>query len=66
MLDKYGVEYNMQRDEMKERYLNGEKNNFWIDGRHESYESDWKSNKDADRIRKELQISKLLLHKRHQ
>ena len=51
MLDKYGVEYNMQRDEMKEQYLNGEKNNFWIDGRHESYESDWKSNKDADRIR---------------
>ena len=41
---KYGVEYNMQRDEMKEQYLNGEKNNFWIDGRHELYESDWKSN----------------------
>lgn len=51
MLDKYGVEYNMQRDDMKEQYLNGEKNNFWIDGRHELYESDWKSNKDADRIR---------------
>lgn len=51
MLDKYGVEYNMQRNEMKEQYLNGDKNNFWIDGRHELYEDNWKSNKEADKIR---------------
>lgn len=51
MLNKYGVEYNMQREEMKDIYLNGESNYFYIDGRHELNKGEWKSNKDADKVR---------------
>ena len=34
MIKKYGVPYNMQREEMKQEFLVGDKNNFWVDGRN--------------------------------
>ena len=34
MQKRYSVDYNAQRPEIKEKFLNGDKNIFWIDGRN--------------------------------
>ena len=41
MVEKYGCEYNMQREDMKEKYLLGEANNFYIDGSGYENKDDW-------------------------